>query len=102
VERNPMMWAVSKSDLKSITNLSLVSTSLFSLATFITGFVVNVYLAHTYATASAVTVQAETLYDARWILIAITAVLFVLGGVSYIAKESIIEQFKQESKQIQK
>jgi len=49
-----------------------------------------------------VTVQAETLYDARLILIFVAVVLFVLGGVSYIAKESIIEQFKQESKQIQK
>jgi hypothetical protein len=99
-ERCPVMWALSETDLKSISVLGAVTTFCLSTTGFCIGLIANILL-NFGASSSPLSPVAEFMLTRGSWFFGIVAVFFVIGGIATANyRSSILDQIKKETRPI--
>jgi len=95
-----MMWALSETDIKSLSLTNTVSTVCFAVGAFLLGCVVNILIGCGVSSAPLGDVGKFLSGTLSWYLGAFSALSFIGGICALYQKSSMMERIKSETRQI--
>lgn len=95
-----MMWAVSGTELKSLSIVGAVATACFSVAGFLAGCLVNILVSYGGSSTKLTDVGEFLFYKGTLFTGGLALLLFFGGVAATFSKASLLKQIKDETKAI--
>jgi hypothetical protein len=95
--RRPMMWAISETDLRSMSVLNVIATYSFSIGAFLAGWAMDILISYGASNSALSPVADFLLHKCTFFLGALALASFGLGVIVTVKKGSILDQIKKET-----